>query len=73
MTPVSESREGRFPRKIDDIPQAMQHRARPLHHDKNGNGQEKPHVECDDHHDHAQDAGLFERVPERGVSQGIRI
>ena len=42
----------------------MQHRARPLHHAEDSDGEEKPHVEEDDCHEDAERAGGGECVAE---------
>ena len=47
----------------------MQHRARPLHHHQDGNGEEKPHVKGHDDHDDAESTGLRERAADRHVPQ----
>lgn len=43
----------------------MQHRARPLHYTKNGNGQHKPEVERAHDHDDAEGTRLGECAAER--------
>jgi hypothetical protein len=47
----------------------VQHGAGALHDDEHGDGDEEPHVEADDDHDHAQRARHCERVAKRHAPQ----